>query len=514
MKKSAARTAGTPVIDINTSFGRRVDPDPRFSAEALGAAMDERGVALALTHSMQGVEYYPAGGNDDAVQLAARDGRFIPVCTVNPRAALEWRGEIDRCLDAGARVFRFFPAYQGWMPESRAFRRIAEHLQGRGAVAVMSVSERGGEWQTVRQLAEATADLGLSVILAEPHYSNIPEVLAVMLEHPHLYADTSLLATVGSVELLAREVGARRLLFGSAAPWNPIQKALNEVLEADLTDADKSAILSGNARRLLGISSARLAGRPVLQSLEPFRFDEELVDVHSHLGYWALMTKQEHYDPAAMIGRMKRFGITRSIVSSYESMRYDIAAGNRAVMAAIEGHPELRGYVEVDPHHLELSCAEMDRYYGRPNVVGCEVELTHIPCPTGSEAVRRLMAEVARRGKPILFMPAGGGDAGAERELGRANPGLSIIHAHGFDADWARVVKDTPNIHVEYCLSRATHLHVREGLDILGPERVLFGTDQTLLSVGAAVGLYRDAEMSPAERRLVLGGNARRLFRM
>lgn len=512
MKKSARTSPRTPVIDINTSFGRRVDPDPRYSAEALGASLDAHGVALALTHSMQGVEYHPAAGNDDALRLAARDGRFAPVCTVNPRAALEWRGEIDRCLAAGVRVFRFFPAYQGWMPESLAFRRIVEHLQGRGAVVVMSVSERGGEWQTVRQLAEATTDLGLSVILAEPHYSNLPEVLAVMLEYPHLYADTSLLATVGSVELMAREVGARRLLFGSASPWNPIQKALNEVLEADLPDTDKAAILSGNARRLLGIGSDRLAGRPRLESLEPFRFDEELVDVHSHLGYWALMTAQEQYDPAGMLRRMKRFGIGRSIVSSYESMRYDIAAGNRAVMAAIEGHPELLGYVEIDPHHLELSCAEMDRYYGRSNVVGCEVELTHIPCPTGSEAVRRLMAEVARRGKPILFMPAGAGDAAAERELGRANPGLSIIHAHGFDAEWARTVKDTPNIHVEYCLSRATHLQVREGLDILGPERVLFGTDQTLLSVGAAVGLYRDADMTATERKLVLGGNARRIF--
>jgi predicted TIM-barrel fold metal-dependent hydrolase len=46
----------------------------------------------------------------------------------------------------------------------------------------------------------------------------------------------------------------------------------------------------------------------------------------------------------------------------------------------------------------------------------------------------------------------------------------------------------------------------------LGPERVLFGTDQTLLSVGASVGLYRDAAMTPAEAELVLYGNARRIF--
>ena len=36
---------------------------------------------------------------------------------------------------------------------------------------------------------------------------------------------------------------------------------------------------------------------------------------------------------------------------------------------------------------------------------------------------------------------------------------------------------------VEFCLSRASHHNIRDSLDLLGPERVLFGSDQTLLSV-------------------------------
>lgn len=115
-------------------------------------------------------------------------------------------------------------------------------------------------------------------------------------------------------------------------------------------------------------------------------------------------------------------------------------------------------------------------------------------------------------GRPVLFMPRAPEDAPAERDLAREFPTLPIVHAHAFDADWAAVVKDAPNVHVEFCLSRPSHHDVRYVLDILGRERVLFGSDQTLLGLGAAVGLYLDARMSERERTLVLSGNARRLY--
>jgi predicted TIM-barrel fold metal-dependent hydrolase len=291
-----------------------------------------------------------------------------------------------------------------------------------------------------------------------------------------------------------------------------VQKALNEVLEADISPEDKQAILGGNAACLLGIDLRTLSGRPELVDLEPRHFSEPSIDVHSHLGYWRFPVPPEGYDPTEMLARMKRFGIRYGILSSYDSMRFDLEAGNRDVARAIEGHPELRGYVEVSPHRIELSCSEMDRYYKLPNFAGSEIELSHTNHPTASLETRALVAEVAKRGKPVLFK--GRGDAYAERELARENPGLAIIHAHSMDAHWARVVADTPNIYVEFCTSRPSHHDMRDCLQILGAERLLFGTDQTLLSVGGQVGLYLDGGFGPDERRLVHYENARRLFHL
>lgn len=498
------------VIDINTHFGSRSEYHYDLSLGELLRSLDAHSVAAAVTYSLRGVHYDPGAGNTETIAAGRAHPHLIPAATLDMRAYLGWELELDRCLAAGVRLFRFFPGIQAWDTNSVLFRRVLERLRGSGAVLIFSITEGGPFWGRAQEVAEVTGPFGMPVILTDTNYHNMAELISVMQEYPHVYAEASQLALPHAVETMAAEVGVPRLLFGSDAPWRPMQKAINEVLETDLSTADKAAILGGNAMRLLGITPAFLAGRPQLADAEPKRYPGCSIDVHSHLGYWRYPVPPEGYDPAQMLARMDKFGIQHTILSSYDSMRFDLAGGNREVARAIDGHPRLRGYVEVSPHRIEESCAEMDRYYQLPNFAGAEIELSHTNHPTASLETRRLVAEVAKRGRPVLFK--GRGDAYAERDLARENPNLAIIHAHSMDAHWARVVADTPNIYVEFCTSRPSCHDMRDCLEILGPERLLFGTDQTLLSVGGQVGLYLDAGFTPAEMRLVMYENARRLF--
>jgi predicted TIM-barrel fold metal-dependent hydrolase len=510
------RKEGKPmiVIDVNTAFGRRSEYDYDLSLQTLLAELDGHRIAAALSYSLKGVHYDPRTGNRESIAAGRAYPHLIPVATLDLREYLGWEDELAACLQQGVRVFRFFPQVQGWSVASRFFQRVLARLRGSGVALVFSTSEGGfAGWGAAEEIANVTAGTGLPVILTDTYYNNMAEVITLMQHWPHLHAETNWLATVGAVEIMAKEVGTHRLLFGSAAPLRPIQKALNEVLESALSAEDKAAILGGNAIRLLKIAPEALAGRPQLASLDPQGFAEPIIDVHSHLGYWRWPIRPER-DPAQMLRRMRQFGITRSVLSSYEGMRYDMETANRDLAAAIEGHPELLGYVELNPHQLAASCAEMDRYFQLPNFVGVEVELIHTAHATASPEVRQLTAEIAKRGKPVLFMASSRDDAGVMRDLARANPSLPIILAHGIDVNWARVIADTPNLYAEFCASRPNNHDIRDSLALLGPERLLFGSDQTLLSVGAAVGLYCDAGLTAHERRLILGENARRIFRL
>jgi predicted TIM-barrel fold metal-dependent hydrolase len=501
------------IIDVNTSIGKRVDEDPRYSPAALRAELDAHQVAAALTYSQRGVDYDYRTGNREVTALHQMDPWILPVGILDPRDPQGWTEDLEYCREQGVKAIRFFQVAQRWSTQSALFQKLLKQFQGHTIALMFSSIDSYTGWDGPLRVAQMTADLGVPVIFMDTYYANMVEVIEVMRAFPHVYLETHWLAAVAAVEQVVGEVGADRVLYGSGHPARPMQKALNQVLEAAISPAEKEAILGQNARRLFSLASNVFAGRPVLSDYEPRRFDEKIIDIHTHLGFWHRQPHEE-YDPTRMIERMKRYNIRCSIVSAAESIRYDTAAGNAAIAQVVARHPELKGYVELNPLQYELSCAEMKRYLPRPEFAGVEIELTHIPCPTGGPQVHALMAEIARYGKPVLFMPATGGDAEAERDLARSYPTVQLVHAHGFDSAWAHIVADTPNISVEFCLSSASHHHLRDALDILGPERVLFGTDQALLGVGGQIGLYLDARMTAHERQLVLRDNARRLYKI
>lgn len=501
------------VIDINTSIGKRVDEDPRYSPAALRAELDTHQVAAAFSYSQRGVDYDYQNGNREVTALHQAHPWILPVGILDPRDPQGWTAGWEYCRSQDVKAIRFFHVAQRWSTHSALFRRLLKQFQGHKIVLMFSSIDSYTGWDGPLRVAQMTAELGIPVIFMDTYYANMVEVIEVMRTFSHVYLETHWLAAVDAVAQVVGEVGADRVLYGSGYPARPMQKALNQVLEAAISPAEKEAILSRNTLRLFALEPDTWRGRPALVDYEPRRFDEDIIDIHTHLGFW-FRQPPEGYDPTLMIERMKRYNIRCSIVSAAESMRYDTASGNAAIAKVVACHPELRGYVELNPLQYDLSCAEMKRYLTRTEFAGVEIELTHIPCATGGPQVRALLAEVTRYGKPVLFMPATGGDAEAERDLARTYPHLQLIHAHGFDPAWAKIVADTPNISVEFCLSSANHHNLRDALDLLGPERVLFGTDQALLGVGGQIGLYLDAHMNTNERRLVLHDNARRLYKV
>ena len=114
---------------------------------------------------------------------------------------------------------------------------------GSGACVILSAQDCPTGWELPDAAARLTAEAGLPLVLTCTSYMNMAETMAVMGEHPHVYAETNWLATVGAIEVAVEAVGAGRLLYGSGAPACPMQKSLNQVLEADISPEDKRAIL-------------------------------------------------------------------------------------------------------------------------------------------------------------------------------------------------------------------------------------------------------------------------------
>jgi len=365
---------------------------------------------------------------------------------------------------------------------------------------------------TATAVGRATEGKGVPAILVDVSYSNMAEVIAAMQRFPNLYAETNWMSIPGGIEVMVGEVGADRLLYGSGAPFYPVSRALNHVFEAAVSEEEKAQVLGGNAVRLFGLDARQMSGRPQVATNGILGFSEPVIDVHCHLGRWEFPIPAER--GADLLRLMKQAGVERSISSSAEAIIYDLAAGNRWLAQEIEGHPELLGYVVVNPNYLELSCQEMDRYYRQPNFVGAKLHCDYSASPTASEKTRRLLEEVARRGKPLKIHTSGAGTAQALKDAALAHPDWAIIKAHGGGREAALEVVDAPNIYFEFAGSRCSSQTIRGALEVLGEDRLMFGTDATLLSMCSVLGAYRDAGLTPEQRRKVLSANAQRLFKL
>ncbi len=99
-------------------------------------------------------------------------------------------------------------------------------------------------------------------------------------------------------------------------------------------------------------------------------------------------------------------------------------------------------------------------------------------------------------------------------ELGKRYPQTTFIFAH-VGGSWVKAfqaVQPYPNLYIDLSGTDPTRGIVEKAVAVLGAERVLYGSDAPFRNYAAQLAKVKYAEISAAERRLVLGGNAARLL--
>jgi predicted TIM-barrel fold metal-dependent hydrolase len=132
-----------------------------------------------------------------------------------------------------------------------------------------------------------------------------------------------------------------------------------------------------------------------------------------------------------------------------------------------------------------------------------------------TQRMQEMLDEVAKFGRPVkIHMDEGGSPYPGLRQAAQRNPDLVLIKAHGDDVEGAQQVVDLPNVYFEFCSSSIQPGRIRRVIDLLGPERIFFGTDQPLFAPWSQYGAYLDAFQNEEEADLILRQNVRRVFRV
>ena len=232
--------------------------------EARIAIMDAAGVAQAAVipshayEQAEGIADTREANDRIAGYRSAHPDRFpVAIGIVEPQHGARSLEEIDRVKhDLELDGISFHARFQGVSMDDRWIARYVERMASLELVPVLhAMTESADEslWK-IAKLASSLSDVPMLVLDAFSTFEGTKEVSTIAERCPNLLFDTSLSYNFDFIEVFVQRFGASRVLFGTDLYSPPIGRRIShlvpQILESSLSDADKAAILGGNARRL------------------------------------------------------------------------------------------------------------------------------------------------------------------------------------------------------------------------------------------------------------------------
>jgi predicted TIM-barrel fold metal-dependent hydrolase len=246
-------------------------------------------------------------------------------------------------------------------------------------------------------------------------------------------------------------------------------------------------------------------------------------DLHCHFSSFGGRTPEECMANVIQLG--DRLGIDRFMLylgydRSADPSPSELKKANDDVLQALL-HWNHRAYsfVYLNPNHLEFSLNELDRCVRDGPMVGVKLWIAK---SCDSREVDTIV-ERATKYEAVIFQhtwfKTGGNFKGESTPLELAalaqrHPTAKIICGHT-GGDWElgiRAVRDIKHVCVDLAGSDPTAGFTEMAVRELGADRVIFGSDSGGRSIASQLGKVMGADISEADRRLVLGENLKRLL--
>ena len=241
-----------------------------------------------------------------------------------------------------------------------------------------------------------------------------------------------------------------------------------------------------------------------------------IIDVHAHCGRWYFPS--DLVEPAQVSRLCDAYGIQKIVFSSSLSILYDMAEGNRQTMEFIGEDERFYGYIYLDPADPRGSEAELSRYEGNPLFVGIKMHPSYSGENPDSPATIDLMGKLPDETNVLIHT---WGPDGVRRVCNLASkcPGLNVIMGHmgGTQEDGWRAgiegARVTPNTFLEICGSLLQRDRIGEAVGIIGADRILHGSDLSLISPAWSIGQVEGSGISEEDKRKILYVNAARIYK-
>jgi len=251
--------------------------------------------------------------------------------------------------------------------------------------------------------------------------------------------------------------------------------------------------------------------------------DELIIDAHAHMGVWYNFHIPENGTPASMVHSMDLVGINTSIVAPHICIGPCYLEGNRAAFQAAKDFPgRILPFVTVNPNYPESEVIAEIQHWEQEGIIGFKL---HPQCHNADACHRNyypVFEYCQERGLPILSHNWTGAPVnGKETLYGLAEmfPRITFIVGHALSG-WGPLdtncaaAKTLPNVMLDTTGSLLTYDAIPEAVRRVGAERIIWGTDNPFIDPRPGLGRMLMARITDDEKRLIMGLNAKRVFRL
>ena len=239
-----------------------------------------------------------------------------------------------------------------------------------------------------------------------------------------------------------------------------------------------------------------------------------VVDCHMHLGENPEFPILHYEDLDLLVRVMDRCGVAVGGVSAIPGCLGGLLKdGNAAVIEALRRYPKrFFGWMSINPHYADAMRRELARCYR----AGCRGIKVHSSIGLAYEHPNYRVAYdfAADRGLPILAH-TWGAELDKLEPLVREYGGVKWSFAHAGAAEpakYVRLASECENVYLDLCYSRSPRglieFFVSQGI----VEKLLFSSDCYFMGLGQQLGRVLFGRITPKQKALILGENARRFF--
>jgi predicted TIM-barrel fold metal-dependent hydrolase len=367
------------------------------------------------------------------------------------------------------------------------------------------------------------------LVLTEVGWTQFSTVLDLMRRRKNILIETSWLCINGAMELLVRQFGAERVVFGTGYRSHQ-GAAIAEIFRANLSERERDLVAHGNFKLL---TASTLAGSPdpsfVNRSafwqncLSGKKIGVEIIDAHGHVGPNAgfVLEDQNEQDQARLaLRQMDSLGISSMVVSGLQALFGDPVAGNDLVARVLEPHGDrFKGYVVFHPGHGKTLTQNFERWFAGDFFVGFKILCSYWRVPCTDRRFQPMWEYANQHRLPVLMHTWSDpfNSPAMFRDLLKEYPDVSFLFGHSGGVDAGRremeeLAAEHPNAYMEWCGSFCSTILWEETLRKVPPGQIVFGSDTAPHSLVWELGRLLSIDVPDPVIEPILGANMRRIL--